>query len=129
MCVFRLLFLCLLLMSSTSYATILECFATKKLDSERTYPKSHMDKYKFSNKIEFTKDGVFISRCSYTFMAKKVTCDRYKVDHIEKDKNVNITKFYVFGPQFNMQLFSDYSYLEDNGRGGITYGICKLQNK
>ncbi|WP_281970147.1 MULTISPECIES: hypothetical protein [unclassified Polynucleobacter] len=55
----------------------------------------------------------------------KVTCDRYSVDRVEVDKFVGIKKFYFFKGQFDVQLFPDMNFVENNGRGGVSYGKCE----
>lgn len=42
------------------------------------------------------------------------------------DENVKIKKYYLFRSQFDVQLFPDLSFLENNGRGSIAYGQCRL---
>ncbi len=68
----------------------------------------------------------FVERCSFAPSANKVTCDRYPIDRIEVDGNVNIKKFYLFRSQFDVQLFSDLTVVENNGRGGVAFGTCKM---
>ena len=67
-----------------------------------------------------------VRRCSFALSAGRVTCDRYAVDLVEVDRNVNIKKFYVLRSQFDIQLFGDLSFIENNGRGGLGYGTCSL---
>jgi len=104
-----------------------KCSVTKKINSERTYSKERLSKYRYSVIIEDngSKDS-FFSRCSYSPIAKKDTCDRYKVDKIANDTNVNIKKYYIFQSQFNVQIFKNLSFVEDNGRADIAFGKCKL---
>jgi hypothetical protein len=66
-----------------------------------------------------------LERCSYSTSQSKVTCDRYSVDRVEVDKFVGIKKFYYFKGQFDVQLFPDMNFVENNGRGGISYGKCE----
>ena len=59
-------------------------------------------------------------------MADSVTCDRYEVDKIMFDANAKIKKFYLFGSQADVQIFSDLSFVENNGRGSVAYGKCRV---
>jgi hypothetical protein len=68
----------------------------------------------------------FVERCSFAPSENKVTCDRYPIDRIEVDRNVNIKKFYLFRSQFDVQLFSNLTVVENNGRGGVAFGICTM---
>lgn len=103
-----------------------DCRVEKKFDSENTYTTNQIEKGQFSVKIEDSGGGTFVSRCSFSSSANKVTCDRYQVDKVVFDKKVRIKKFYVFGSQFDVQLFADLSFVENNGRGGIAYGKCRV---
>jgi hypothetical protein len=102
------------------------CKVTEKYDFGKIYSKAEIDKWKFSAKIEDHGTSAFVSRCSHSNIEGKVTCDRYEVDRIEYDKNVNIKKYYIYRSQYNIQMFKDLSFIEDNGRGGISYGKYKL---
>lgn len=77
-------------------------------------------------KVEESGGGAFVSRCSFSPSANKVTCDRYQVDKVVFDENAKIKKYYVFRSQFDVQLFSDLSFIENNGRGDIAYGKCRV---
>ena len=112
--------------SASSYAAEYYCKATKKIGFENTYTPEMMKKYQYATKVEESNGEAFLSRCSYSASAGKITCDRYKVDRIEFDSNVKIKKYYVFNSQFNFQIFANLNSLEDNGRGGIQFGKCKI---
>ena len=102
------------------------CEVTRKLDREREYTAEQIAKFRFSNRVEESNEGSFVSRCSFAESAGKVTCDRYKIDRVALDENVRLKKFYVFRSQFDFQLFPDLSFVENNGRGGMSYGKCAL---
>lgn len=121
----RLPFL-LLLFVAVGEAAVYECPASAKTFNGKPAPAEVLKKWQFSTKIEELPEGAFYSRCSYTLSEKKVTCDRYKVDRVELDRNVGIKKFYHFSSQSDFQIFTDLTSIENNGRGSITYGICKL---
>ena len=118
------IFLLLLLFSPLVYSSSYECRVTRKLDSETIYSSSHIEQYKFSVRI---KDELKteLERCSYSPNQNKVTCDRYSIDRVEVDKFVGIKKFYFFKGQFDVQLFPDMNFVENNGRGGVSYGKCE----
>jgi hypothetical protein len=102
------------------------CKVAEKYDFGKIYSKAEIVDGKFSSKIEDHGDNAFVSRCSHSNIKGKVTCDRYEVDRIEYDKNVNIRKYYIFRSQYNIQMFKDFTFVEDNGRGGISYGKCQI---
>lgn len=110
-----------------------DCRVEKKFDSENTYTADHIKKSQFSVKVEeggcSTEEGgcsTFVSRCSFIASANKVTCDRYQVDKVVFDENSKIKKYYTFRNQFDVQIFLNLSFLENNGRGGIAYGKCRV---
>ncbi len=102
------------------------CEVTRKIDRELDYTNEQVAKSQFSNRVEELNESSFISRCSFVASAGKVTCDRYKVDKVAFDKNVKIKKYYHFQSQFDFQLFPDLSFIENNGRGSVSYGKCTL---
>ena len=103
-----------------------ECNVIRKFDRDREYSSEQINHFKFGNRIEEAGEQAWVSRCSFTPSAGKVTCDRLKMDRITVDPNVKIKKFYMFGSQFDLQLYPDLTYVENNGRGGISYGRCIL---
>lgn len=102
------------------------CEATAKYDANGAYSAEQMSKSRFATKVEERAGEVYLSRCSFSERLGKVTCDEYKVDRVEFTPNVNIKKFYVFKSQFDFQIFSNLSSIENNGRGSVQYGTCRV---
>src|SRR4051794_28437708 len=67
-----------------------------------------------------------LARCSYSTSAGKVTCDSYDVDRAETDPLFKVKKCYVFSSQFDVKIFPNMSFVENNGRGDIAFGHCEL---
>lgn len=107
-------------------ATDYDCKVEKKIGSEAEYTASQIAKWQFSVKIEERSGDSFFSRCSYSERANKITCDRYEIDNISFDENVKIKKYYHFRSHFDIQIFSDLSFIENNGRGAIGFGQCRV---
>ena len=123
----KVMLVCLLVFKSPLvFAVEYDCKVSKKVNRETNYTAEHIKKWKFSLKLEETTNGAFWSRCSHSQIHGKITCDREAIDLIKVDSNVGIKKFYHFYSQGNVQLYSDLSFLEDNGRGTISYGKCKV---
>jgi hypothetical protein len=110
-------------MPSIAHAVEYRCPVEQKFDSERIYTRAQIKKFKYSVLIEDYDTSAFLSRCSGD---AKVSCDRYEVDKIAYDEYVKIKKYYVFRSQFDVQLFPNLSFVENNGRGGIAYGTCAV---
>lgn len=113
-----------LLISTNVFSSSYECVVTRKTDFDNEIPSSIIQKYKYSVKIKDTSKPE-LERCSFTPSEKKVTCDKYLVDRVEVDKNVGIKKFYYFTGQYDIQLYPDMRFVENNGRSGISYGKCE----
>ena len=120
----KTLFLFLLFQSSLVFSSSYDCVVSRKTDFDNEIPLSIIQKYKYSVKIKDTSKPE-LERCSFTPSEKRVTCDRYSVDRVEVDKFVGIKKFYYFTGQFDVQLYPDMKFVENNGRGGISYGKCE----
>jgi hypothetical protein len=108
------------------HAVEYECMIEKKFDSEHIYTKKQIQKNRFLLKIQEKGKKAILSRCSYANSENKVTCDSYEADQIVFDENMKIKKYYVFRSHFDVQLFNDLSFVENNGRGGISYGSCRI---
>jgi hypothetical protein len=118
----------LLLISSPASGAEYDCAVSKKFDTEREYDARHLARFKFSIKIDEKQNGSFLSRCSITLSEGKESCDKYEVDKITYDEIAKIKKFYVFRSQFDIQIFPDMTFVENNGRGGIAFGTCKISS-
>ena len=112
------------LFPSIVYSSTYDCKVTRKFDFQGEMTSSIIQKYQYSVKIKDIPKSE-IERCSFTPSQNKVTCDRYTVDKVEVDKFVGIKKFYYFIGQFDVQLYPDMRFIENNGRGGISYGTCE----
>ena len=119
----KLLFI-LLLQSSLSYAISYDCKVTRKISSNDIVSESDLEKSKYSVKIHDTNKPE-LERCSFISSKNSITCDKYSVDKVETDKFVGIKKFYYFTGQFDVQLYPDMRFVENNGRGVISYGKCE----
>ena len=97
-----------------------------KFNPEHVYSQSQLQKGQFSVLVEERGNSAFLTRCSFAYSSQKVTCDRYEVDKVVFDENVKIKKFYVFRSQFDVQVFYDLFFIENNGRGDIAFGKCEI---
>ena len=120
------IYILILSISALAQAAEYRCKVESKFNSEHAYSQAEVDKGQFSVLVEDKADSAFLSRCSFAASANKVTCDRYEVDKVMFDENVKIKKYYVFRSQFDVQIFSNLSFLENNGRGGIAFGKCSV---
>jgi len=115
-----------LLVCNSVNAFTYDCKVSKKLGENNIVSQDALLKWQFSVKIhDLPKPEV--ERCSFETTKNQVTCDRYTVDRVSFDQNINAKKFYHFSSQFDVQLFRDLSFVENNGRGGISFGKCEVK--
>jgi hypothetical protein len=119
----KLLFI-LFFQSSLSHAITFDCNVIRKVGENNIASQNELEKNKYSVKIHDT-NAPELERCSFVASQKKVTCDKYLVDKVETDKYIGIKKFYYFKGQFDVQLYPDMRFVENNGRGSISYGKCE----
>jgi len=107
-------------------ATEYQCKVEKKFDLEHVSTSDEIKRGQFSVLVDEKVSATFISRCSFSSSDQKVTCDRYEVDKVIFDDVAKIKKYYVFRSQFDVQLFPNLLFMENNGRGGVAFGRCTL---
>ena len=112
--------------SIAAHAIEYSCEPTRQVGHNFEHSSDQIVTFKISTLIEELSEGSFVSRCSRVSSAAVVTCDRYKIDRVVYDKYPKIKKYYHFPSQFDIQLFPDLSFVENNGRGFIYYGKCVL---
>ena len=115
-----------ILISTSSFGLTLECNVLIKYSNKGKYSQANLQKYNPSLKIEFAGDKYYVSRCSYETIANKITCDKHKMDKAVVDDFTSYIKLYQFSSQFDVQLFTDKSFVENNGRSSVSYGTCKV---
>jgi hypothetical protein len=115
-----------ILISTSSFGLTLECNVLNKYSNKGKYSQANLQKYNPSVKIEFSGDKYYVSRCSYETIAKKITCDKHKMDKAVVDNFTSYIKLYHFSSQFDLQLFADKTFVENNGRASVSYGTCKV---
>ena len=117
-------------------SVVLEAFATTyvctaNFQSYMGIPTTDGDfvkKHKPFTKVVDTGTAFRIERCSISFITNLHNCDSYEADRYEIDinpvSNLKIKKFYVFSDQYDIQIFSNLSYIDNNGRGALLIGKC-----
>jgi hypothetical protein len=103
------------------------CKVGARFDPENISSNEEIEKDQFSILIEEKGESAFLSRCSLG--DPQMTCERYKVDKVVFNESPKITKFYVFDSQFDVQLYSDLSFVENKGNGGMSFGRCSTVAK
>ena len=118
-----------MLAAQTAFAATYECKVDKKYaaDLSKIQSKEEIDFFKFKLTIK-ESPKVTIDRCSFDPSQKAVTCDNYEPDRVEftNTQYVKIKKFYVTRSQYDVQIFENLSFVENNGRGSIGFGKCTI---
>ena len=117
--------LILFTVATQASAKKLMCIVESKIDvlSGTLYSEEQMQRMRFS--LRLYTNAQTLSRCSFQQSAGAVTCDTYGVDRVEVAAGlVDIKKYYYFAGQFDLQIFNDAKFIENNGRGSIATGYC-----
>lgn len=126
-----ILLLTIVIIPSISSAETHRCIVEKKLDYEwKPYTQEKLNRYNWQVIIEDNskqKDTkTILRRCSVEPSSGKFTCDSYIADWQITDSAVGHRKYYYFRGQFDVQLFSNSTFIENNGRGGLAKGRCEV---
>jgi nitrous oxide reductase len=111
----------------SAHAATYECYVDKKYAADLSViqSKDEVEKYKFKITI---REGakVTLDRCSFAPSQNAITCDSYEADRVEftNTQFVKIKKFYVTRSQYDVQIFENLTFVENNGRGSIASGKC-----
>jgi hypothetical protein len=112
--------------ASSASANSLICDVEKKSEvlSDLVYSAEHLARSRFDVRLDRLNNTV--SRCSFSSSAGRVTCDLYEIDKIERTLvgATYVEKFYYFRGQFDLQVFGNKRFIENNGRGSIAVGSC-----
>jgi hypothetical protein len=114
-----------LLVAPVAYGAEYECEIVRKFDTENEYTAQRLARAKFGVRIDERQSVSFISRCSVSLTSGELSCDKHQVDRVEYDEIAKIKKYYVFKSQFDVQLFPNLTFVENNGRGSVAFGSCK----
>ncbi len=112
------------LLSAAPLEEHLVCTVTSKASMAKKYSEDELARFNFTVRLVATSQPVRVERCSFTPSAGRVTCDGYTVDRIERDAAVGHRKYYVFRQQYDLQVFADMTFVENNGRGDVALGTC-----
>jgi hypothetical protein len=115
---------CAILSTAAANAADRECVVERKFDVNGEVSESELAHWQPSVRIIEVDETVLLQRCSYSTAAAAVTCDSYAVDHVEVSPGFGVTKYYSFFHQFDVQVWPDGQFIENNGRRNIAFGHC-----
>jgi len=106
------------MLAEISVAGTFECKVEKKYSADLSViqTKQEVEKSNFNIKVQEAQDTT-VKRCSFAPSQNAVTCDTYTADRVEftNTQFVKIKKFYVTNSQYDIQIFEDLSFIENNG--------------
>lgn len=126
-------------LAGTVEANIYTCVAISINDDSGEWSNERLIKWNPETIIKhygFKDKSPTISRCSWSDIEGKRTCDTYPIDKREmtvfKRTNYFVDKFYYFRGHLDVQIFqpngeTSFNYIENNGRGAIRRGKCTLK--
>lgn len=114
----------LILLITISYAKY-DCYVDTKVSKEKQYKKEEIDKYSPVISIQEDDKYTIISRCSFFEMYKRNACYSYIVDTIVVNDKRKMRKYYIYKTQYDIQIFNDKRFVENNGMGLINFGECE----
>ena len=116
----------MLMIGSQAGAAEYKCAVTKKLGAEHNYTAADLNKWQFSVRVKDYGDKAILSRCSFSSSAGRVTCDDYEATLVNSDPTAGHKKYYYFRGHFDVQIFANLDFVENNGRGSIGFDKRKL---
>lgn len=117
------------LIAQTAFAATYECKVDKKYAADLTVIQSKEEVEKSKFKLTIKESPKFtIDRCSFAPSQNAMTCDILEPDRVKftNTQYVKIKKFYVTKSQYDVQIFENLSFVENNGRGSIASGKCTV---
>ena len=102
-----------------------QCIVESKFSNNNKYSEKQIKESRFSVLIIDNDEDTIIKRCSFVKLDNAVTCDEYEADYKNIDSVVGHRKYYYFRGQFDVQIFSNMNFVENNGRGSVAFGKCE----
>ena len=113
-------------MATSLSAEVFICSVNHKVEllDGFVYPTERLLASQFEVRIDTSLN--LMSRCSVPPYATQSTCDVYHIDHTERSQTSlsTIIKYYYLNGQYDVQVFGDGKFIENNGRGGLASGVC-----
>jgi hypothetical protein len=113
----------------SAYAATYVCKVDKQYaaDLSEIRSKAEVEKFRFVITIK-ESSKVTLDRCSFAPSLNAVSCDNHEPDRVEftNTQYVKIKKFYLTKAHYDIQIFEDLKFIENNGRAGIATGKCTI---
>ena len=68
--------------------------------------------------------SAILQRCDIPDWKTEHECDKYQADKIERNNSFGGKKYYYYRGQYDVQIFPNMTFVENNGRGMIAFGSC-----
>lgn len=104
----------------------LNCEVSRKVDNERNYSEEDIARFKPSVRLTKVDNRYLVERCSFSPSQNRENCDPYQIDFVQSQEDPPMSKYYYYRGMFDLQVFGNGFFVENNGRGTISYGTCKI---
>lgn len=75
------------------------------------------------------KNQYTLYKCFYKKPTNKKRCEDIPISKVSLLDGSQIKKYYNLDMQYDLQVFKDLSFIENNGKGVISVGMCKILDK
>jgi hypothetical protein len=76
-------------------------------------------------RLEDTPQGAVVTRCARAPGEREAKCERVEIDWVAVHAAAGSRKYYRFETHYDLQLFFDRSFVENDGRGVVYHGQCR----
>ena len=115
-----------LLPAAAAQATTYECRVTAVWSPLTIPERSYLARTRPSLRLHDSDDGTDVLRCTRDPARKKRTCRTIPIDWMAEDPAHGSRKFYQFATHYDLQLFADRTFVENDGNGVILHGKCRI---
>ena len=76
-------------------------------------------------RVEEAAQGTVVTRCARDPAWKRMECQRIEIDWVDANAGDGSRKYYRFAIHYDLQIFFDRSFVENDGRGVVYHGQCE----
>ena len=101
------------------------CTVDGKRNGDQVYSSQEIRSAELQIIVRDSGKKASLGRCSFSSSEGRVACKFSNVDKIVRDDQTGMSKFSSYRAKFDVELYSDGSFLERDGQGSIAYGKCQ----
>jgi len=85
----------------------------------------YLERIRPTVRVEESLQGAVVTRCARDPAWKRVDCQRIEIDWVDVNAGAGSRKYYRFAEHYDLQIFFDRSFVENDGRGVVYHGQCE----